>query len=307
MAAQSHRFKAGCCCISRPTRLLPFNTFRSRFQPHGSLSAFFRPRESPTGPQSRLSNDGEQRTRTTASSASQPPTRNFRFAVKLFATRLLDATSSKSVGTFLRTEHHPHDDAYEEADENVGHLRSSRTTLFDCFDWAVSPLSGRIWTPLSCSTTTRERTAHSESVSFSTHFEGELTTTDEVLAPGEIERVDADEDDRWPFQAQEVPGQSLFPPSALQRSQSSVTTRSIPSTQTHYESVSANNSSISNRAWRMATSSQRKSRGTNGLLGPILEPAFVRPPSTGLFGMKGTSWPACCSIPSRKTLLFLPR
>ncbi|KAH6840908.1 hypothetical protein B0I37DRAFT_385496 [Chaetomium sp. MPI-CAGE-AT-0009] len=97
---------------------------------------------------------------------------------------------------FLFSENHHHDDSFEETDGEQGD-EPGRITLYDCFDWVVTPCLADFERlspappPLESAQLTL---SHFLAV---TSFECNLTAVDEVLAPGGIERVETDEN-YWP-------------------------------------------------------------------------------------------------------------
>ncbi|KAK4247244.1 hypothetical protein C7999DRAFT_14705 [Corynascus novoguineensis] len=75
----------------------------------------------------------------------------------------------------------------------------SGTSLYDCFDWAVVPCLGE-FERLSPAPPPLERGAQLTLSHFLvvTSFECDLTAVDDVLAPGEIDRIDNTDEDCWP-------------------------------------------------------------------------------------------------------------
>ncbi|KAK4096334.1 hypothetical protein N658DRAFT_501701 [Parathielavia hyrcaniae] len=101
--------------------------------------------------------------------------------------------------SLLLSENEGHDDSFEEMDEEEGNV-PSRTTVHDCFNWAVTPCLADFERlspappPL-----VGGQLALSHFLVFNS-FECDLNAIDDVLVPGEIERVemDMDEDCCWP-------------------------------------------------------------------------------------------------------------
>ncbi|KAK4235246.1 hypothetical protein C8A03DRAFT_17994 [Achaetomium macrosporum] len=85
-----------------------------------------------------------------------------------------------------------HDDSIEETDEET-----TSTALLDCFDWATGPCLADFerLSPAPPPLKSRQLTLSDFLVTAS--FECNLTATDEILAPAEIERIETDED-CWP-------------------------------------------------------------------------------------------------------------
>ncbi|KAK4132167.1 hypothetical protein BT67DRAFT_92170 [Trichocladium antarcticum] len=105
----------------------------------------------------------------------------------------------------------------EEGEQEEQDTPPGRATLVDCFDWAISPCLThfeRLSPPPLLSSSRKLTLSHFLAT---TSFEYDLIATDEVLVPGEIERLETDEDcepppggldDRW---LQSTPWTTSFP------------------------------------------------------------------------------------------------
>jgi tRNA A-37 threonylcarbamoyl transferase component Bud32 len=100
--------------------------------------------------------------------------------------------------SLLLSEHEDHDDFSEEMDEGDGDV-PSRTAVHDCFDWAVIPCLAdfeRLSPAPPPLVGGQLSLSHFLVVN---SFECDLNAIDDVLVPGEIERVEMDMDeDCWP-------------------------------------------------------------------------------------------------------------
>lgn len=105
------------------------------------------------------------------------------------------------------------DDSFDETDGEEADV-PNRPDLYYCFDWAVTPCLAAFESlspappPLES-----EQLALSHFLDLAS-FECDLTATDDVLAPGEVERVDSYED-RWPSPSSEDAWTTCFPSFSL--------------------------------------------------------------------------------------------
>ncbi len=150
-----------------------------------------------------ISNKGEQRQ--WFSLEIQLHASRFRISVSLSNFRSSPARSDefRQYFSFLLSQNNNDDDSFEEDEEG--------TTLYGCFDWAVTPCLADFerLSPAPSPLGSGQRLCLSHFLVIST-FECTLTAADEVLAPGEIERVEMDED-FWPWQSSNDTWTTSFP------------------------------------------------------------------------------------------------
>ncbi|AEO58537.1 hypothetical protein MYCTH_2305950 [Thermothelomyces thermophilus ATCC 42464] len=124
-------------------------------------------------------------------------TSRFRISVSLsnFRNSPIRSEEFQKYFALLLSENDNHNDSFEETDEEGD--APGRTALLDCFDWAVTPFLADFerLSPAPPPLGSGQLTLSHFLVTAS--FECNLTAADEILAPGEIERVEMDED-CWP-------------------------------------------------------------------------------------------------------------
>jgi hypothetical protein len=201
----------------------------------------------------------------------------------------------------LRSEHDTHDNSLEEMDE-VQEEEPSRITLYDCFEWAVTPCLADFGRLSPASPPPGSGQLAPSHFLLGTSFECDLTAVDEVLAPGEIEPGGMDED-CWPSPSSADTWTTSFPsfsPAEIavvcddpeHPFDSNPARVRIGQQQLHFRECPPDD-----------VVAKKEVETYEKLPVRILDPPVsARPASTELFGTNGTSWSACCCISSRKTL-----